>query len=109
MSKNSSLDKMKMTPKVAAMVGGLAGIIDITCGYPIEFTKVIMQLKRKYNKLGTLNVMRRTVRKEGFFGLYRGYNLMLMASVPKAYVRFGTYQYLQQNIFTECNMINTTI
>ena len=108
MDKKSSIENNKMTPKFAALVGGLAGIIDITCGYPIKFAKVIMLLKRKYNKLGTMNVMRRTLRKKGFFGLYRGYNLMLMASVPKAYVRFGTYQYLQQNIFTY-NMVNTTI
>ena len=98
-----------MSPKVSALIGGLAGALEITAAYPIEFTKVIMQLYSKYNKLGAMNVMKHTIKSDGFFGLYRGYNLLLMASIPKAYVRFGIYEYLKQNWFTESNMLNTTI
>lgn len=38
--------------------------------------------------------------------MYRGYGALLMFSVPKNYVRFGTYSYVQANIFTERNKLN---
>lgn len=99
----------KMTPKVAALVGGLAGALEITAAYPVEFTKVIMQLYPKYNQMGALNVMKYTLQKDGFFGLFKGYNLLLGASIPKAYVRFGVFEYLKQNVFTTQSVVNTTI
>jgi hypothetical protein len=109
MSKAAQKNNQQMTPKVAAIVGGIAGALEITAAYPVEFTKVIMQLYSKYNNMGAVNVMKYTVRKDGFFGLYKGYNLLLGAAVPKAYVRFGIFEYLKQNVFTTQSMINTTI
>lgn len=98
-----------MTPGVAAIVGGLAGALEITAAYPVEFTKVIMQLYPKYNKMGMLRVMKHTIGKDGVFGLFKGYNLLLLAAVPKAYVRFGIFEYLRQNILTGEGVLYTTI
>ena len=109
MSKVSSQNKQRMTPGTAALVGGIAGALEISAAYPVEFTKVVMQLYSKYNKMGALNVMKKTVRQDGIFGLYKGYNLLLSAAIPKAYVRFGTYEYLNQNVFTSESLVNTTI
>ena len=99
----------QMTPTVAALVGGIAGALEITAAYPVEFTKVIMQLYPKYDNMGALNVMKYTIRKDGFFGLFKGYNLLLGASIPKAYVRFGIFEYLKQNLFTTPSALNATI
>jgi len=109
MTKAAQKNNQQMTPKVAAIVGGIAGALEITAAYPVEFTKVIMQLYSKYNNMGAINVMKYTVKKDGFFGLYKGYNLLLGAAVPKAYVRFGIFEYLKQNVFTTQSIINTTI
>lgn len=109
MSKDSAKGPPKMTPFVAALVGGVAGALEITFAYPMEFTKVIMQLYPDYNKLGVLSVMKKTIKQDGLFGLYKGYNLLLLAGVPKAYVRFGTFEYLKQNVFTNNTVLNTTI
>lgn len=98
-----------MTPGVAAIVGGIAGALEITAAYPVEFTKVIMQLYAKYNNMGAWNVMKYTVKKDGFFGLYKGYNLLLTAAIPKAYVRFGIFEYLKQNVFTSGSLLATTV
>ena len=54
-----------------------------------------MQLYKEKNRMGAVNVMKDTVKTNGFFGLYRGYSALLMFSVPKNYVRFGTYSYMQ--------------
>lgn len=51
------------------------------------------------NKKGAVNVIKETTGKHGFFGLYRGYSALLMFSVPKNYVRFGTYTYVRENVF----------
>lgn len=42
--------------------------------------------------MGAINVVKSTVRDNGFFGLYRGYSALLLFSIPKNYVRFGAYQ-----------------
>ena len=34
-------------------------------------------------------------------GLYKGYSALLFFSVPKNYVRFGTFQMLRENVFTD--------
>ena len=60
-----------------------------------------MQLYKEKQALGTVGTIKDTVAKGGFFGLYKGYSALLAFSVPKNYVRFGTYTYVQENIFTE--------
>lgn len=105
----TSDNKSKMTPTRAAIIGGISGAIEITAAYPAEFTKVIMQLYPKYNKMGAWNVFKYTIRKDGFFGLFKGYNLLLTAGVPKSYIRFGVFEYMTQNVFEEKNLRNTTI
>ena len=65
-----------------------------------------MQLYKEKNAMGAVNVIKDTYRSNGFFGLYKGYSALLMFSVPKNYVRFGTYSYVQENLLTERNRIN---
>ena len=59
-----------------------------------------MQLNPDKNALGMKNVAMSTFQEKGFFGLYRGYSALLMFSIPKNYVRFGSYQFAGENIFT---------
>lgn len=83
------------------MIGGITGAIEISCTYPTEYTKTVMQLYTEKNKMGAVNVIRETVKTNGFFGLYRGYSALLMFSVPKNQVRFGTFEYMKGNVLTE--------
>lgn len=98
-----------LTPKTAAIVGGIAGALEITASYPVEFTKVIMQLYPKFNNMGALNTLKYTIRKDGLLAPFRGYNLLLSACIPKAYMRFGIFEYLKQNVFTTPSVVNLTI
>lgn len=65
-----------------------------------------MQLFKEKNSMGAVNVIKDTVKTNGFLGLYKGYSALLMFSVPKNYCRFGTYTYVQENILTERNRTN---
>ena len=65
-----------------------------------------MQLYKEKNAMGAVNVVKDTYRTNGFFGLYKGYSALLMFSVPKNYVRFGTFSYVQENVLTQKNSLN---
>lgn len=82
------------------MIGGITGAIEISITYPTEFTKTVMQLYSEKNNMGAVGVMRDTVKRQGFLGLYKGYSALLLFSVPKNQVRFGTYTFAKENIFT---------
>jgi solute carrier family 25 citrate transporter 1 len=69
--------------------------------YPTEYTKTVMQLYPDKNRMGVINLVKHTVKENGFFGLYRGYSALLLFSVPKNYVRFGAFQWSQANLFTK--------
>jgi solute carrier family 25 citrate transporter 1 len=68
-----------------------------------------MQLRKKVPGVqcpGAFDTVRATVKDHGPLGLYRGYSALLMFSVPKNYVRFGAFTYVQTNILTEKNQRN---
>lgn len=65
-----------------------------------------MQLNPELNKMGAMNVIRKTWAEAGFKGFYRGYPALLMFSVPKNSVRFGVYDFASKNIFTEKSKLN---
>jgi solute carrier family 25 citrate transporter 1 len=60
-----------------------------------------MQLNPELNKMGALNVVRKTYADAGLVGFYRGYPALLMFSIPKNSVRFGVYDWASKNLFTE--------
>ena len=93
--------KQELTPLLAGIAGGITGAIEISITYPTEYVKTVMQLNPENNKAGAWNLVRATMAQNGYFGLYRGYSALLMFSIPKNYVRFGTYQFGQKQIFTK--------
>ncbi len=50
------------------------------------------------NKLGMIGTIKKTFAERGMFGFYRGYGALLLFSVPKNYVRFGTYTFMQTSV-----------
>ena len=45
--------------------------------------------------------MKQTVKKNGFFGLYRGLSVLLYGSIPKSAVRFGAFEELKKQMVNE--------
>lgn len=81
-------------PLTAMAAGCVAGGIEATAVWPMEFIKTQLQLQTKakgaklpYN--GMISGLTYTVRTTGFFSLYRGLAPTLIGSVPKAGIRFG--------------------
>ena len=81
--------------------GGLVGAIEISCTYPTEYIKTVMQLDKQKNALGTIGCAKDTYKSRGFFGFYRGYTALLIFSMPKNAVRFSAFEFASTNLFTE--------
>lgn len=92
---------------VSVCVGAITGAIEISITYPTEYTKTVMQLYPEMNKKGAIATVKQTVGEHGILGMYRGYSALLFFSVPKNYVRFGTFTYFKDNVFTETSRLNS--
>ena len=83
----------------ALLAGGLAGVFEISMTYPTEYVKTSMQLSPKALSVG--DIVRSTMAGPGFFGFYRGLPSMVYFAAPKASLRFGTAEYMNQFLSTE--------
>ena len=89
------LKRFQHLPPVATLSGAIAGGVEATVVWPTEYVKTLVQLdrgttQRKYK--GLFDCAQQQVRRDGFFGLYRGLAPTLAFSIPKAGIRFGGFQ-----------------
>jgi solute carrier family 25 citrate transporter 1 len=85
-----STQPKKSNPLTAMTAGCIAGAVEATSVWPMEYIKTQLQLQGKaapYN--GMISGLSYTVRTTGFFSLYRGLAPTLVGSIPKAGIRFG--------------------
>ncbi|XP_059510917.1 tricarboxylate transport protein B, mitochondrial isoform X2 [Stegostoma tigrinum] len=94
--------KAKLThPGKAILAGGIAGGIEICITFPTEYVKTQLQLDEKANPpryKGIGDCVKQTVQDHGVKGLYRGLSSLLYGSIPKAAVRFGTFEFLSNQM-----------
>lgn len=98
----------KQTLWKAALSGGVTGGIEICITYPTEFVKTVQQIRSK-QKLGIMQIVRMTVGEHGVFGLYRGLSCLVVFSIPKAGVRFGSKDFFDTHFFTTKSSFNTFV
>ncbi|XP_078393496.1 tricarboxylate transport protein B, mitochondrial-like, partial [Cetorhinus maximus] len=80
---------------------GIAGGIEICITFPTEYVKTQLQLDEKANPpryKGIGDCVKQTVQGHGVRGLYRGLSSLLYGSIPKAAVRFGTFEFLSNQM-----------
>ncbi|XP_043218042.1 uncharacterized protein LOC122379706 isoform X1 [Amphibalanus amphitrite] len=93
--------QFKLVPKIVN--GGIAGIIGVTCVFPLDLVKTRLQNQqigpngeRMYNSM--LDCFRKTYRAEGYFGMYRGSAVNIVLITPEKAIKlaandFFRYQY----------------
>jgi len=93
----------KKSPLLPMAAGCVAGGIEATAVWPMEFIKTQLQLQSKskgaqlpYN--GMISGLTYTVRETGFRSLYRGLAPTLLGSIPKAGIRFGLNAVIKDNL-----------
>uniref|UniRef100_A0A915PWF5 Citrate transport protein n=1 Tax=Setaria digitata TaxID=48799 RepID=A0A915PWF5_9BILA len=80
------------------LIGGLTGGIEICITFPTEYVKTQLQLdERSLHPVykGPMDCVKKTVRTNGFLGLYRGLPILVYGSIPKSALRFGTFEALK--------------
>jgi solute carrier family 25 citrate transporter 1 len=81
-------------PFTAMTAGCIAGGVEATAVWPMEYIKTQLQLQSKTKGYkppytGMISGLTYTVKETGFLSLYRGLAPTLIGSVPKAGIRFG--------------------
>ncbi|CAD6996434.1 tricarboxylate transport protein, mitochondrial [Ceratitis capitata] len=93
------------------VAGGITGGIEICITFPTEYVKTQLQLdekgaNKKYNGIG--DCVKKTVKSNGFFGLYRGLSVLLYGSIPKSAARFGAFEFLRSNMAGSNNQLSNS-
>jgi len=82
--------------------GCIAGGVEATAVWPMEFIKTQLQLGGAGGKqlpyTGMISGLRYTVESTGFLSLYRGLAPTLLGSIPKAGIRFGLNAIIKDNL-----------
>lgn len=96
----SKKNKNPLTPLAA---GCIAGGIEATAVWPMEYIKTQLQLQTRAKGVklpytGMISGLSYTVRTTGFLSLYRGLAPTLVGSVPKAGIRFGLNSMIKESL-----------
>nr|CAH8860800.1 unnamed protein product [Trichobilharzia regenti] len=97
----SSDSHFSLVPKVVN--GGIAGIVGVTCVFPIDLVKTRMQNQREGSKLykNVLDCAAKTYRAEGFFGMYRGSGVNLLLITPEKAIKLVGNDFLRYHLKPE--------
>lgn len=93
------------------VAGGITGGIEICITFPTEYVKTQLQLdekgaNKKYN--GIADCVKKTIKSNGFFGLYRGLSVLIYGSIPKSAARFGAFEFLRSNMADSNNQLSNS-
>ncbi|KAL9191158.1 hypothetical protein ACHAXT_000864 [Thalassiosira profunda] len=90
----------KKNPWTPMAAGCIAGGVEATAVWPMEFIKTQLQLRSQASLpySGIVSGLSYYVRTDGFFSLYRGLAPTLLGSIPKAGIRFGLNALIKDNL-----------
>ncbi|XP_069489669.1 mitochondrial glutamate carrier 1-like isoform X2 [Ambystoma mexicanum] len=80
--------------------GGVAGIIGVTCVFPIDLTKTRLQNQRNGHQVykSMLDCLVKTIRSEGYFGMYRGAAVNLTLVTPEKAIKLAANDFFRQHL-----------
>ncbi|XP_078500275.1 mitochondrial glutamate carrier 1-like [Lissotriton helveticus] len=80
--------------------GGVAGIIGVTCVFPIDLTKTRLQNQRNGQQIyrSILDCLVKTLRSEGYFGMYRGAAVNLTLVTPEKAIKLAANDFFRQHL-----------
>uniref|UniRef100_A0A8C7Y154 Mitochondrial glutamate carrier 1 n=1 Tax=Oryzias sinensis TaxID=183150 RepID=A0A8C7Y154_9TELE len=74
--------------------GGIAGLIGVTCVFPIDLAKTRLQNQQNGSRLYTSmsDCLIKTIRSEGYFGMYRGAAVNLTLVTPEKAIKLAHHR-----------------
>jgi len=92
-----------IVPKI--INGGIAGVIGVTCVFPLDLVKTRLQNQRvgpngerMYNSM--LDCFKKTYRTEGYFGMYRGSAVNILLITPEKAIKLAANDYFRHRLTT---------
>merc|ERR1711936_1072109 len=93
--------QFSILPKIVN--GGIAGIIGVTCVFPLDLVKTRLQNQkvgptgeRMYN--GMLDCFRKTLRTDGYFGMYRGSAVNILLITPEKAIKLAANDFFRHKL-----------
>ncbi|KAK1798592.1 hypothetical protein P4O66_006885, partial [Electrophorus voltai] len=83
--------------------GGVAGLIGVTCVFPIDLAKTRLQNQQNGSRLYTsmFDCLIKTARSEGFFGMYRGAAVNLTLVTPEKAIKLAANDFFRHHLTTD--------
>uniref|UniRef100_A0A3P9JRG5 Mitochondrial glutamate carrier 1 n=1 Tax=Oryzias latipes TaxID=8090 RepID=A0A3P9JRG5_ORYLA len=80
--------------------GGIAGIVGVTCVFPIDLAKTRLQNQRSGQQLykNMMDCLIKTVRSEGYFGIYRGAAVNLTLVTPEKAIKLAANDFFRHQL-----------
>uniref|UniRef100_A0A8C6T673 Mitochondrial glutamate carrier 1 n=1 Tax=Neogobius melanostomus TaxID=47308 RepID=A0A8C6T673_9GOBI len=80
--------------------GGIAGIVGVTCVFPIDLAKTRLQNQRAGQQVykNMMDCLVKTVRTEGYFGMYRGAAVNLTLVTPEKAIKLAANDFFRQHL-----------
>ncbi|XP_065334486.1 mitochondrial glutamate carrier 1-like isoform X2 [Cloeon dipterum] len=108
----SAADKQfTLVPKV--INGGIAGIIGVSCVFPLDLVKTRLQNQqigpngeRMYNSM--FDCFRKTRSAEGFFGMYRGSAVNILLITPEKAIKLAANDFFRHHLSTGSKQLPLT-
>ncbi|KYO36627.1 mitochondrial glutamate carrier 2 isoform A [Alligator mississippiensis] len=77
--------------------GGVAGLVGVTCVFPIDLAKTRLQNQQREGVYtGMRDCVVKTLRSEGFFGIYRGAAVSLTLVTPEKAIKLAANDFFRQ-------------
>ncbi|TRM60189.1 mitochondrial carrier domain-containing protein [Schizophyllum amplum] len=93
-AKNATMDQVK-----AFIAGGFGGVCAVLVGHPFDLTKTRLQTAAEGTYKGGIDVVRKTLAKDGLTGMYRGVVPPLLGVTPIFAVSFWAYDASKKVVF----------
>ncbi|XP_072290858.1 mitochondrial glutamate carrier 1 [Eucyclogobius newberryi] len=79
--------------------GGVAGLVGVTCVFPIDLAKTRLQNQQAVQVYkGMLDCLAKTIRSEGYFGCYRGAAVNLTLVTPEKAIKLAANDVFRQKL-----------
>ncbi|XP_062400334.1 mitochondrial glutamate carrier 1-like [Sardina pilchardus] len=80
--------------------GGIAGIVGVTCVFPIDLAKTRLQNQRQGHQVykNMMDCLLKTVRSEGYFGMYRGAAVNLTLVTPEKAIKLAANDFFRHHL-----------
>ncbi|KAM9785611.1 mitochondrial glutamate carrier 1-like [Neosynchiropus ocellatus] len=80
--------------------GGVAGMVGVTCVFPIDLAKTRLQNQRSGQQLyrNMMDCLIKTVKSEGYFGMYRGAAVNLTLVTPEKAIKLAANDFFRHQL-----------